>query len=136
MGSKVFCNPLELKLNSLRVIVPSRNFLLIKIKLKTNKTFCQPDVSFFPLIKVNPQFFIKGISSNTPLIQRIYRALLPPYASLYLYELVSLFFSLHLVTCTYCRPLSKGLGLQVCMHTFEVKKKIKNSNQFKERGEH
>ena len=30
-----------------------------------------PQVAFFPIIKVSPQFFIKGFSSNTPLIQII-----------------------------------------------------------------
>ena len=37
------------------------------------KKFCRPQVAFFPIIKVIPQFFIRGISSNTPLIQRMYK---------------------------------------------------------------
>ena len=32
---------------------------------------CRPKVSFFPIIKVIPQFFIRGFSSNKPLIVRI-----------------------------------------------------------------
>ena len=32
----------------------------------------EPQDEFFPIIKVNPQFIIKGFSSNTTLIQKIY----------------------------------------------------------------
>ena len=34
---------------------------------------CRPQNVFFPLIKVSPQFFIKGIFSLKPLILRIYK---------------------------------------------------------------
>ena len=32
----------------------------------TLKSHCRPQVIFFPIIKVIPQFFIKQISSNKP----------------------------------------------------------------------
>ena len=32
------------------------------------KVICRPQVSFFPIIKVIPQFFKRGFSSNKPLI--------------------------------------------------------------------
>ena len=38
-----------------------------------NKVHCRPQVAFFPFFQVISQFFITGISSNTPLIQRIYK---------------------------------------------------------------
>ena len=74
---------------------------------------CRPQTVFFPIIKVSPQFLIKGISSITTLIQIFFSI-----------------FSLHLVPFTYCRPL----GLQAsCMHTFEVKKQ-KKVQQIKREG--
>ena len=36
---------------------------------KVLKLFCRPQTAFFPLIKVSPQFLIKGISSIKPLIR-------------------------------------------------------------------
>ena len=36
------------------------------------KILCRPQSPFFPLIKVCPQFLVKGISSIKPLILRIY----------------------------------------------------------------
>ena len=38
----------------------------------SQKHICRPQSVFFPLIKVSPQFSIKGISSLKPLILRIY----------------------------------------------------------------
>ena len=35
-----------------------------------HKRLCRPQLYFLPLSKVVPQFFIKGISSNTPLFQK------------------------------------------------------------------
>ena len=35
------------------------------------KIICPPKVSFFSIIKVIPKFFMRGFSSNKPLIQRI-----------------------------------------------------------------
>ena len=50
------------------------NFFSRRVKTKIWQTMiCQPQSLFFSLIKVSPQFLIKGISSLKPLILRIYR---------------------------------------------------------------
>ena len=43
-----------------------------------NKWLCQPQTTFFPIIKVSPQCLIKGISSIKPLIQRTYHNVIIP----------------------------------------------------------
>ena len=104
-------------------------FLLFKVKL----ALCRPQTAFFPIIKVSPQFLIRGISSIKPLIQRFLQS--PPSPLMLSSVICCTFsiFSLHPVPspCTYCRPS----GLQACMHTFKVKKE-KKCNKYKERGEH
>ena len=45
---------------------------LAKFLSWSQKAICQPQTMFFPIIKVSPQFLIKGISSIKPLIKRIY----------------------------------------------------------------
>ena len=42
--------------------------------IQFKKKHCRPQVVFFPIIKVIPQFLKRGISSNMPLIQRIYKS--------------------------------------------------------------
>ena len=61
------------------------------------KKLCRPIVSFFPINKVIPQFFIKGFSSNKPLIFRI-KVLLGSCNFV-------LFF--HFTSCTNCKPSGK-----------------------------
>ena len=40
--------------------------------------------------------------------------------------------SLHLVTCTHCKPSGKPLGLQACMHSVEVTKREKSLQLMRE----
>ena len=51
--------------------IETRESLRKKMKRKMHKQICRPQVEFFPIIKVSPQFLIKGFSSNTTLIQII-----------------------------------------------------------------
>ena len=48
-----------------------KKFIKVCTCLPLHNQFCRSQVAFFPIIKVIPQFFIRGISSNTPLIKRI-----------------------------------------------------------------
>ena len=45
--------------------IETRESLRKKMKRKMHKQICRPQVEFFPIIKVSPQFLIKGFSSNT-----------------------------------------------------------------------
>ena len=54
-------------------------------------------------------------------------------SSLNLFVGIFLFFSLHLVTCTHCKPS----GVQACMYTVEVTKRVKiPTNNSRQLGEH
>ena len=63
ISSKKRCRELEKNRNGQK-----QTFRLVAVY----KLSCRPQIAFVPIIKVSPQFLIKGISSNKPMMQIIY----------------------------------------------------------------